>query len=92
LFWGLGAALILLGIILPHALVPVHRVWMGLALAISKVTTPVFLGCVYFGIITPIGLVRRWFGYDAIRSRRPGDSFWVPRDSGQERSDMTHQF
>lgn len=91
-FWGLGAALILFGIILPRALVPMHRAWMGLALAISKVTTPIFLGAVYFVIITPIGLVRRVLGHDALKARQTGDGFWVPRNSGPERSDMKHQF
>jgi hypothetical protein len=91
-FWGLGAALIIFGIVLPRALVPVHRAWMGLALAISKVTTPIFLGAVYFVVITPIGLVRRALGRDALKSRRTGDGFWVPRKSGQAQSDMKHQF
>jgi saxitoxin biosynthesis operon SxtJ-like protein len=91
-FWALGAALILFGIILPRALVPVHRAWMGLALAISKVTTPVFLGAVYFVVITPIGLLRRMFGKDALKPKQIGESCWVPRSSGPEPSDMTHQF
>jgi saxitoxin biosynthesis operon SxtJ-like protein len=91
-FGGLGAVLILSGIMWPLALLPVHRLWMGLAVAISKVTTPVFLGCVYFGIITPIGLVRRLFGHDSVKARQTGDGFWVLRDSARERSDMEHQF
>ena len=91
-FGALGAALILFGIILPRALVPVHRAWMGLALAISKVTTPIFLGAVYFLIITPIGLLRRVFGRDALKAKQTGEGFWVPRNTGPEPSDMKHQF
>jgi saxitoxin biosynthesis operon SxtJ-like protein len=91
-FGVLGIALILFGMALPHALRPVHRAWMGLAVAMSKVTTPLFLGCVYFGIITPIGLVRRLFGHDTVKSQSAGDSCWVPRNSGREQSDMKHQF
>lgn len=90
-FGGIGAALILCGIMLPEALRPVHRAWMGLALGISKVTTPILLGLMYFGIITPIGLVRRVFGHDAVKSRRTGDSSWVTRKAGQQ-SEMKHQF
>jgi hypothetical protein len=91
-FGAIGAALILAGIVLPDALRPVHRVWMALALRISKVTTPIFLGLVYFGIITPIGLVRRVFGHDALKSGRKGDSSWVPRKVRREPSEMKHQF
>jgi hypothetical protein len=64
---------------------------MGLALAISKVTTPIFLGLVYFGLITPIGLVRRALGHDALKARRTGNSAWVPRETGRQ-SGMKHQF
>ena len=90
-FGVIGAALILSGLVLPDSLRPVHRAWMGLALGISKVTTPIFLGLIYFGVITPIGLVRRVFGHDAVGSRRTGNSSWVPREAGQQ-SGMKHQF
>ena len=90
-FGAIGAALILSGIVVPEALRPVHRAWMGMALAISRVTTPIILAIMYFGIITPIGLVRRVFGHDALKSRRTDNSSWVPRKAGQQ-SEMKHQF
>lgn len=90
-FGAIGAALILSGLMLPDALRPVYRAWMGLALVISKVTTPILLALMYFGIITPIGLVRRVFGYDTLERSRTGDSSWVTRKAGQ-RSEMKHQF
>jgi hypothetical protein len=91
-FAGVGAVLVLLGLVLPGALIPVHRVWMGLALAISKVTTPIFLGAVYFGVIAPIGLLRRLGGQNLARRSRSQASFWVSRDSGPVRNDMERQF
>ena len=91
-FWGLGAALIACGIVLPRALVPVHRVWMGMALAISKVTTPILLGAIYFLIISPIGLIRRVFGRDGLKPKQTSGGFWVPRSSGPQPSDMKRQF
>jgi hypothetical protein len=63
---------------------------MGMALVISRVTTPIILAVMYFGVITPIGLVRRVFGHDALKARR-SNSFWVSREAGQS-SDMKHQF
>lgn len=91
-FWALGAALILFGIVLPRALIPVHRAWMGLALAISKVTTPIFLGAVYFLIISPIGLIRRGLGRDSLKPKHTSGGFWVLRSSGPEPSGMKRQF
>ena len=41
------------------ALRPVYRGWMRFGLLLSRVTTPLILGIVFFLVITPIGLVRR---------------------------------
>ena len=38
----------LAGLLVPARLGPVYRAWMGLALRISKVTTPIFMGVTYF--------------------------------------------
>jgi saxitoxin biosynthesis operon SxtJ-like protein len=89
---GIGGALILTGLVVPNALVPVNRAWMTLALVLSKVTTPIFLGLVYFGIITPIGLIRRVLGHDTVKPRPTGAGFWVPRTAGPEKPDMKRQF
>jgi hypothetical protein len=90
---GLGAVLVLTAVILPSALPPVHRVWMAGALAISKVTTPVFLAVVYFGVLTPIGLARRLFGQSPIYAKGRKDSVWIERArQGRTPADMEHQF
>ena len=91
-FWYLGGALFILGLVLPAVLRPAYRAWMGLALMISKVTTPILLGIIYFGIITPTGLIRRMLGHDAVRSKATRSTFWVPREAGREQPEMTHQF
>ena len=51
---------------------------MGLAHAISKVTTPIFMGVVYFLVITPVGFVRCAVGGNPLRAHR-GASGWVDR-------------
>jgi hypothetical protein len=56
---ALGASLVLAGLVVPGYLGPVYRAWMQFALLLSKVTTPIFMGVVYFLVITPIGLLRR---------------------------------
>ena len=89
----LGGALGLAGLLLPTRLGPVERAWMGLALAISKVTTPVFMGLVYFLVMTPTALLRRAFGGDALRRDPAAPSYWVMRDGeAGRRSDLERQF
>jgi hypothetical protein len=74
-----GAALVLLGLVLPQALVLPNKAWMALAEALSFVTTRIILAFVFFGIVTPIGLVKRLFGWDPLHRRAaPGDSYWKP--------------
>ena len=58
---AIGALLVLAALVMPTRLGPLERAWMGLAKAISKVTTPVFMGVVFFVVVTPIGLVMRLF-------------------------------
>src|SRR3954454_6045583 len=47
-FLVLGGLLVLAALVVPTALGPVERAWMALAHAISKVTTPIFMGVVFF--------------------------------------------
>jgi hypothetical protein len=75
---GLGALLLVAGIAVPTSLGPVERAWMGLALLISKVTTPLFMGIVYFIVLMPIGLVRRLSGKSPIVPPTRAASRWEP--------------
>ena len=56
---SIGLVLAIAGILIPTRLAPGERAWMALARAISFVTTPIVMAVMYFGIITPVGLLRR---------------------------------
>ena len=87
----LGAALVLGGLLLPARMGPIYRAWMGLALAISKVTTPLFMGLIYFLVLTPTGLIARLLGHRPLVRSPNAASYWVSRPA-ESRSDMDHQF
>jgi Saxitoxin biosynthesis operon protein SxtJ len=87
----LGILLVAAGLAIPTMLGPVERGWMKLAGAISKVTTPIFMGIVYFVILTPIGLLRRAFGGNALVHRSGPHGFWVDRNQ-TPRSSLDRQF
>ncbi len=81
---GIGGLLVALGAIFPRALVVPNRLWMELARVLSLVTTPIILGLVYFLVFTPIGVVKRLFGWDPLRRRASsGGSYWVPYNARQ---------
>jgi hypothetical protein len=89
---GLGATLGLAGALVPGFLTPVYRAWMGLAHVISRVTTPVFLGIVYFGVITPMGALMRLVGRNPLRHRLDRESYFVSRAGPARRGDLKRQF
>ena len=89
----LSGAFLLAGLVVPTLLGPVQRGWMAMAHGISKVTTPIFLGVVYFVVFTPAGLVMRLFGRRSL-DRSPRDaSWWIVREpDARRRVDMERQF
>ena len=90
---GMGGLLVLAGLFIPGSLGPVYRVWMGLGTRLSKVTTPVFMGVMYFVILFPIGLLRRIFGGNPLVRTPSETGYWISRDKGkQQRSNMERQF
>ncbi len=91
--FALGALLVLAGLTVPTLLGPVERAWMRLAHLISKVTTPIFMGVVYFLVITPLGLLRRAFGPSSIPQRAGQASYWkAHKPAADRREAMERQF
>jgi hypothetical protein len=87
----LGAALLLAALLLPRQLGPVERAWMRLAHAISRITTPILVGALFYLVLTPIGLIMRAFGRNVLRHPLVDDSYWIVRDRAQ-RGRMTEKF
>jgi hypothetical protein len=83
------------GLVLPSKLEPVERGWMAIAHALSRVTTPIFMGIVYFVVLTPIAFVRRLAGGNPMVHGAESDSYWVSRarpDPETARRRMERQF
>ena len=78
--WVLGGILAIWGLAAPATLRPIYRVWMKFGLLLSKITTPIVLGIVFFLVIFPTGLVMRSFGRDPMRRQIDSDatSYRVP--------------
>jgi hypothetical protein len=67
--WVLGGVLIAWGLAAPASLQLVYRGWMLFGLVMSRITTPIILGVVFYGAVLPTGLVRRLFGLDSMARR-----------------------
>ncbi len=92
-FGSLGGVLVLAALTLPRHLGPVERAWMGLAHAISKVTTPIVMGVIYLLVLTPVGLLRRTLGKDPMVHQPATSGYWHSRPEGRRRTaSMRRQF
>jgi hypothetical protein len=90
---SLGGLLILAGLIIPTMLGPVERAWMGLAHAISKITSPIVLGVMYLLVLTPVGILRRSFGGNPLVHAPANQSYWRARPENARRStNLSRQF
>lgn len=90
---AIAVALIAAALVIPARLGPVYRAWMALAAAMSRVTTPLFMGLVYFGIVTPTGLLRRLARRNHLVRPRSAQTFWITREAAvRRRTDMERQF
>lgn len=90
---GLGVLLVLAGAVIPGRLAPVYRAWMRLALLLSKVTTPIFMGLIYFVVLTPTGLLIRLVGRNPLKPPKVNGTYWVTRPVSKPADDsLTRQF
>ena len=79
--WGVGAVVGLAVIALPALGKAVYVGWVTAGEPIGWTVSYFVLGLVYYGLITPIGLVMRVFGWDPMqRKLDPGAAtYWLPR-------------
>lgn len=92
-FAVIGGVLLMAGRMAPARLEPVYRGWMALAHALSKLTTPIFLGVLYFAVFAPLGIILRLVGRRPLARPTAAQSRWIACDSdSQRRQDMERQF
>jgi len=89
----LGSLLILLGSLVPTWLAPVHRGWMWVGHVLGWINTRIILGVIFYGLITPIGIVFRMLGKDTMRqSFSDTNSTYRVNRQPRPRSHMKFQF
>ena len=82
-WWALVVGILFLvpGLLAPRVLAPVYRIWMTVGEALGWVNTRILLGVVFYGLITPMGLIRRLRTEDPMRRRHDpaAQSYRVPK-------------
>lgn len=95
-WWAIILAICFLGLAMtaPQLLRPLNQLWTRFSILLSKITTPIIMGIIFFMVLTPMGLCRR------LLKRRPLTleinptlpSYWVTRDPKFIAQGMKNQF
>lgn len=82
--WALTAAAVFGAVVLlaPRLLRPLNSAWFKFGLVLHRIVSPLVLGILFFGAVTPTALIMRVLGKDPLRLRRDpaAQSYWVARD------------
>lgn len=96
-WWAAGLALAsgAIALVRPSLLARPNRLWTRIGVALGNVVSPVVLGAVFYGIVTPLGVLMRVMGKDPLRRNADpaAQSYWIPREPpGPPPDSMTNQF
>jgi hypothetical protein len=73
---------------------PLNKAWYQLGLFLGRFVSPIVLGILFFIVITPVAIVMRLSGRDALKLRRQDvSSHWIDRKPpGPEPESFKEQF
>jgi len=95
-FWFFTAiGILLVTLLIPSLIKPLAWVWFGFSKVLGWVTSRIVLLVIFWGLVTPIGLIRRAFGKDPLRLRqfKKGDnSAFVERNHEFSAADLKYPF
>ena len=79
---AIGAVLALVGAVAPRVLKPLYYAWMSLALTLGFVMTRVILTIFFFLVLTPVGLVMKLIGRDALERKLDPEAatYWIDKE------------
>tara|TARA_Y100001958_G_C21206095_1_gene532181 strand:+ start:99 stop:518 length:420 start_codon:yes stop_codon:yes gene_type:complete len=75
----------------PNLLLPLNKLWMRLGILLGMIISPIVLGIIFFGILTPYGIIMRIFRRDQLRLKKNSDNLrWLNKSS--EKTNFERQF
>ena len=91
---GVGALFALVSLAYPKALRPLYRVSLKVGGVLGWINTRILLSVLFYGILTPIGLVLRWTrrGGTSWRGRAGSPTYWHQREKVDLQNQMRHLF
>ena len=90
---ALAVALAVPALVLPRSLTHVYRLWMAAGEALGWINTRIVLSLLFYGLVTPMGIVMRRLGRDPMQRRfeSGAETYRVPKPS-RPAAHMKRQF
>ena len=88
----LSLIFLLLGILNSRFLTPLNKLWYKFGIFLGSIASPIVMGIVFFIVVTPIGLIMRFFGKDMLRINKNKlvSTYWINRE--KQKTTMKKQF
>jgi len=92
--FGIGAVLLVLGIVAPSRLSLLNRFWLKIGAFLAMVVNPIVLMLLFALVVTPMALLMRLLGKRPLRLAPNPDaaSYWIEREPPSGSSTMRQQF
>ena len=92
--WSLILSLVflILGFLNSKILTPLNKLWIRFGILLGTIVSPVVMGIIYFGVVTPIGIIMRLFRKDILNLKidKNKNTYWILKD--KIKSKMKNQF
>ena len=91
--WSLIISFIffVLGLINSRLLTPLNKLWFKFGMLLGNIIAPIVMGIVFFLVVTPTGLIMRFFRKDILKLKKnSNNSYWINKDNTN--SSMRNQF
>jgi predicted membrane metal-binding protein len=92
---GVAALFLLAALTYPRVLHRMNAVWMHFGLALNRIVSPIVMGAIFFGLLTPVALLLRLRGRDVLQRRfdPARQSYWLKREPpGPDGSSFPRQY
>ncbi len=92
--FGLGSVFFFITILNASLLLPLNSMWMHFGILLGRLISPIVLGLIFFGILTPISVVSRFFGRDELGILFANKkTYWIKsNEKGEYESNFENQF
>ena len=91
--WSIVISLIffVLGIFNAKILTPLNKVWMSFGKLLGNFVSPIVMGVIFFGVVTPTGLILKLFSKDILNLKKnKNDTYWLKKNNSN--NNMKNQF